>query len=236
MLHGRQPARLWTHCGSKVLSNRAAEAAPREPQAAPRARERYERAAALGTMYSDSESVRFPFVGIVEAPTHVAAALGLASGVSACGLAGEMRVGREYAQETERLQEQNHEDKRSDVTRELGEIGSTVAREGKERSEREVIEKQREYVRETRERALREGVPRKFDVCTSWVVYNPARKQDQRELVFTSRRSTPLEPRNFNRIRYSGLQCQKGIDRSERPHRKRHREAPSNGKSLRTVQ
>ncbi|WP_245548117.1 GntR family transcriptional regulator [Nocardia pneumoniae] len=31
-------------------------------------------------MYSDSESVRFPFVGIVEAPTHVAAALGLTSG------------------------------------------------------------------------------------------------------------------------------------------------------------
>ncbi|MDE1671259.1 GntR family transcriptional regulator [Nocardia gipuzkoensis] len=31
-------------------------------------------------MYSDSESVRFPFVGVVEAPAYVATALGLASG------------------------------------------------------------------------------------------------------------------------------------------------------------
>ncbi|WP_327113458.1 GntR family transcriptional regulator [Nocardia sp. NBC_01730] len=62
-----------------VESRRGSGTYVREPQAAPRARERYERAAALGTMYSDSESVRFPFVGIVEAPTHVAAALGLTS-------------------------------------------------------------------------------------------------------------------------------------------------------------
>ncbi|WP_194838536.1 GntR family transcriptional regulator [Nocardia sp. XZ_19_369] len=52
-------------------------------QSAPRARERFERAAALGTMYSDTESVRFPFVGIVDAPEHVAAALRLSPGSAA---------------------------------------------------------------------------------------------------------------------------------------------------------
>lgn len=48
--------------------------------AAPRARERYERAAAMGTMYSDVERVDFPFVGIVDAPTYVAAQLGIGDG------------------------------------------------------------------------------------------------------------------------------------------------------------
>lgn len=52
----------------------------REPHAAPRARERYERAAAMGTMYSDAEDVAFPFVGIIEGPTYVTEALGLAAG------------------------------------------------------------------------------------------------------------------------------------------------------------
>ena len=51
----------------------------RAPQAAPRARERFERAVAQGTMYSDSESVSFPFVGVVEAPDYVAERLGLSS-------------------------------------------------------------------------------------------------------------------------------------------------------------
>ncbi|MFE2994843.1 GntR family transcriptional regulator [Nocardia sp. NPDC059246] len=49
----------------------------REPHAAPRARERLERAAALGTAYSDSETVDFPFVGIVDGPEEVTDALGL---------------------------------------------------------------------------------------------------------------------------------------------------------------
>ncbi|WP_280308288.1 GntR family transcriptional regulator [Nocardia abscessus] len=52
----------------------------RDPHAAPRARERYERAARLGTMYSAAESVAFPFVGVVDAPEHVAASLGLKVG------------------------------------------------------------------------------------------------------------------------------------------------------------
>lgn len=49
----------------------------REPHAAPRARERLERAAALGTMYSDSETVTFPAVGIVAGPSYVTDALSL---------------------------------------------------------------------------------------------------------------------------------------------------------------
>ncbi|NEW25599.1 GntR family transcriptional regulator [Nocardia cyriacigeorgica] len=63
-----------------VESRRGSGTYVRSPQAAPRARERFERAAALGTMYSDSESVKFPFVGIVDSPPHVADALGLPSG------------------------------------------------------------------------------------------------------------------------------------------------------------
>ncbi|WP_216915058.1 GntR family transcriptional regulator [Nocardia noduli] len=63
-----------------VESRRGSGTFVRTSQAAPRARERYERAAAQGTMYSDSESVRFPFVGIVRAPAHVAAGLGLTLG------------------------------------------------------------------------------------------------------------------------------------------------------------
>ncbi|MGW6122371.1 GntR family transcriptional regulator [Nocardia sp. NPDC055165] len=48
--------------------------------AAPRARERYERAATMGTMYSDAERVAFPFVGIVESPAYVATQLDIAEG------------------------------------------------------------------------------------------------------------------------------------------------------------
>jgi GntR family transcriptional regulator len=55
----------------------------REPHSAPRARERYERAAQLGTMYSDSESVSFPFVGVVTAPEHVSTALAIPVGTLA---------------------------------------------------------------------------------------------------------------------------------------------------------
>ncbi|WP_330249664.1 hypothetical protein OG874_25505 [Nocardia sp. NBC_00565] len=69
-------------------------------------------------------------------------------------------LGREPAQEMERHLEQNREEQRKDVTRELGEIGSTIAREDDRRHERETVEKQREQVREVRERAVREGVPR----------------------------------------------------------------------------
>ncbi|MCM6774953.1 GntR family transcriptional regulator [Nocardia sp. CDC159] len=52
----------------------------REPHAAPRTRERLERAAKLGTMYSDNESVEFPFVGIVDGPEYVTGALNLPAG------------------------------------------------------------------------------------------------------------------------------------------------------------
>ncbi|WP_228001043.1 hypothetical protein [Nocardia australiensis] len=68
-------------------------------------------------------------------------------------------LGREPAQEMERHLEQNREEHRKDVTRELGEIGSTIAWEDKRRYERETIEKQREQIRELRERAVRKGIP-----------------------------------------------------------------------------
>ncbi|WP_306357715.1 MULTISPECIES: GntR family transcriptional regulator [unclassified Nocardia] len=51
-----------------------------EPHAAPRARERYERAAAMGTMYSSTEKVEFSSAGILDAPPHVASALALEVG------------------------------------------------------------------------------------------------------------------------------------------------------------
>jgi len=69
-------------------------------------------------------------------------------------------LGREPAQELERHLEQNREEQRRDVTRELGEIGSTIKREDDRQHERETVGKQRERVREVRERAAREGVPR----------------------------------------------------------------------------
>lgn len=69
-------------------------------------------------------------------------------------------LGRAHAQELERLIERDHEDKRSDVTRNLGKISSTLAREDKERQEREAIDKRREQIRELHERATREGIPR----------------------------------------------------------------------------
>ncbi|OJF81662.1 hypothetical protein NS14008_23920 [Nocardia seriolae] len=63
-----------------VESRQGAGTFVREPHAAPRARERLARAAALGTAYSDSESVEFPFVGIVDGPDYVTEALGLLAG------------------------------------------------------------------------------------------------------------------------------------------------------------
>ncbi|WP_067891130.1 GntR family transcriptional regulator [Nocardia vaccinii] len=52
----------------------------RTPNAAPRARERLERAAAMGSMYSDSEDAAFPFVGIVDGPEYVTEALNISAG------------------------------------------------------------------------------------------------------------------------------------------------------------
>ncbi|NKY51585.1 GntR family transcriptional regulator [Nocardia vermiculata] len=52
----------------------------RAPHAAPRARERLERASTLGTMYSDSESVEFPAVGFAIGPAHVTESLNLPAG------------------------------------------------------------------------------------------------------------------------------------------------------------
>lgn len=52
----------------------------RTPNAAPRARERLERAVELGSMYSDSEDAVFPFVGIVDGPEYVTDALNIAAG------------------------------------------------------------------------------------------------------------------------------------------------------------
>lgn len=48
--------------------------------AVPRARERYERAKQLGTMYSDHESVEFLQARVVPGPKHVTDALGIAAG------------------------------------------------------------------------------------------------------------------------------------------------------------
>jgi len=49
----------------------------RHPNAAPRARERYERARDLGTMYAPAESVEFLATEVVPAPRHVVEALQL---------------------------------------------------------------------------------------------------------------------------------------------------------------
>ncbi|MGW5317752.1 GntR family transcriptional regulator, partial [Nocardia thailandica] len=63
-----------------VESRQGSGTVVRDVPAAPRARERYERAAALGTMYSDAESVHFPAVEIVGAPADVARSLELEPG------------------------------------------------------------------------------------------------------------------------------------------------------------
>lgn len=60
-----------------VVSRRGAGTFVRRTQIAPRARERYERASELGTMYSDVEEVRFGDIGVVQAPPHVIESLNL---------------------------------------------------------------------------------------------------------------------------------------------------------------
>lgn len=52
----------------------------RQTEAAPRARERYERARDLGTMYGAAESVEFLAAGVVRGPDHVVEALRLPKG------------------------------------------------------------------------------------------------------------------------------------------------------------
>lgn len=63
-----------------IESRRGSGSYVRKPQAAPRARERYERARELGTMYSADEAVRFLDVGVIAGPRHVTDNLGLAAG------------------------------------------------------------------------------------------------------------------------------------------------------------
>jgi DNA-binding GntR family transcriptional regulator len=63
-----------------VQSRQGAGTYVRQPQAVPRARERYERARELGTMYSAAESVQFLAAEVVVAPGHVIEALQLTSG------------------------------------------------------------------------------------------------------------------------------------------------------------
>lgn len=60
-----------------VMSVQGSGTYVRQADAAPRARERYERARDLGTMYGVSESVEFVACEIVSAPVHVAEALQL---------------------------------------------------------------------------------------------------------------------------------------------------------------
>lgn len=62
-----------------VASRRGSGTYVREAQAAPRARERYERARELGTMYSPAESVEFLATAVVPGPDHVVEALQLAA-------------------------------------------------------------------------------------------------------------------------------------------------------------
>lgn len=52
----------------------------RRPRAAPRARERYDRARQMGTMYSEAESVEFVAIEIVAGSSHVVEALQLPDG------------------------------------------------------------------------------------------------------------------------------------------------------------
>lgn len=62
-----------------VESRRGSGTFVRDQQSAPRARERYARAAEFGTMYSENESVEFLNTAIVSGPAHVTDALGLTS-------------------------------------------------------------------------------------------------------------------------------------------------------------
>lgn len=66
-----------------VESRRGSGTYVREAKAAPRARERYERARDLGTMYSAAESVEFLTTTLVPGPYHVVEALQLPAGSEA---------------------------------------------------------------------------------------------------------------------------------------------------------
>jgi DNA-binding GntR family transcriptional regulator len=66
-----------------VESRRGSGTYVRQAKAAPRARERYERARALGTMYSPAESVEFLDTSLVPGPAHVIDALQLPADSSA---------------------------------------------------------------------------------------------------------------------------------------------------------
>lgn len=120
----------------------------------------------------------------------------------------DAKLGREQAQELERLTERDHEDRRSDATRDLVKISSTLAREDKERIEREALEKQREKVREMGERAVREGMPR--DV---WHVYEVSRPQPGEEARPAPTRADTERERSIHQQR----------ERSEREREGRHR-------------
>ncbi|MGH3938451.1 MAG: GntR family transcriptional regulator [Pseudonocardiaceae bacterium] len=66
-----------------VESRRGSGTYVRQAKAAPRARERYERARDLGTMYSPAESVEFVAVDVIPGPEHVVEALQLPADSSA---------------------------------------------------------------------------------------------------------------------------------------------------------
>ncbi|MGH3922456.1 MAG: GntR family transcriptional regulator [Pseudonocardiaceae bacterium] len=76
-----------------VESRRGSGTYVREARAAPRARERYERARDLGTMYSPGESVEFLAAGLVPGPKHVIEALRLPAGSEVVRRARLLRAG-----------------------------------------------------------------------------------------------------------------------------------------------
>lgn len=76
-----------------VESRRGSGTFVREARAAPRARERYERARDLGTMYSPGESVEFLATGLVAGPEHVIEALQLPVGSEVVRRARLLRAG-----------------------------------------------------------------------------------------------------------------------------------------------
>ncbi len=76
-----------------VESRRGSGTFVREARAAPRARERYERARDLGTMYSPGESVEFLATGLVPGPEHVIEALQLPVGSEVVRRARLLRAG-----------------------------------------------------------------------------------------------------------------------------------------------
>lgn len=76
-----------------VESRRGSGSYVREARTAPRARERYERARDLGTMYSPGESVEFLATVLVPGPEHVIEALQLPTGSDVVRRARLLRAG-----------------------------------------------------------------------------------------------------------------------------------------------